>query len=625
MTREQFLELVKNPAQPISTESIASLTGQFPYCQPLRYLYLKNLAETESVQYPQQLKITAAVSPDRTRLFRFIHPEPSTVQADDMIAGVYADTIPDASSSTHEADSMLSAGQPFEEPSTSLSTETIEYEAPQEETRMSVEEIVNQRLKELNLWQEPEDHSAPIVEVINMSRDQPTDTDEEVQPVTTELPVFETPENDMSPAPLPDEEINEETIAETEQERNDEVKEDDKAMMTVEQVNPEQSAEAESAANTDPLEEIIQESLLETRLRNADYFDNHLPAEPNITAEISSVSDIPSTPHEAMGNDETAHKASTTEESLIPENPAPEKYTLHTGESHSFTEWLQLNRTTPASTTPPVITGDIHAKEAAEEPAIAEVLVTAASHLATSGTPEPQPEAAVTAPETGAGSLTAGLSENKETGNESRTISGPGIRFLYVKSGNAATMPAAPPDSHIGRVAAELANTPTVTPPIPSPAKQTSGENHATEAISVASTPISVAPAAADPLEADPTKETIFTGEIIPPRKPIPDPSLVDTDPPKPRIPGKELIEKFIREEPRITPSKSTFYSPSNMAKKSVIEPDDLVTETLASIYAQQGNYQKAINFYQKLSLKFPEKSRYFAALIEELNKKSNS
>ena len=55
------------------------------------------------------------------------------------------------------------------------------------------------------------------------------------------------------------------------------------------------------------------------------------------------------------------------------------------------------------------------------------------------------------------------------------------------------------------------------------------------------------------------------------------------------------------------------------MARLSVKENDDLVTETLANIYAQQGNTDKAISAYEKLALKYPEKRIYFANLIHKL------
>jgi hypothetical protein len=79
------------------------------------------------------------------------------------------------------------------------------------------------------------------------------------------------------------------------------------------------------------------------------------------------------------------------------------------------------------------------------------------------------------------------------------------------------------------------------------------------------------------------------------------------------------IIEKFIQEEPRIQKPQKEFYSPVNMARQSVVEDLSFVTETLAGIYAKQGNTAKAIRAYQTLSLKYPEKKLYFASLIEKL------
>ena len=51
---------------------------------------------------------------------------------------------------------------------------------------------------------------------------------------------------------------------------------------------------------------------------------------------------------------------------------------------------------------------------------------------------------------------------------------------------------------------------------------------------------------------------------------------------------------------------------------------DPICTETLAGIYLEQGYTQEAIDIYSQLSLRYPEKSVYFAALIDEINKKEN-
>jgi hypothetical protein len=84
------------------------------------------------------------------------------------------------------------------------------------------------------------------------------------------------------------------------------------------------------------------------------------------------------------------------------------------------------------------------------------------------------------------------------------------------------------------------------------------------------------------------------------------------------------IIERFIKEEPQIKPQSSDKLDNENKAKKSSEDRDELVTETLAGIYSEQMLYHKAIASYKKLMLKFPEKSRYFAAKIEQLEKKIN-
>lgn len=85
-----------------------------------------------------------------------------------------------------------------------------------------------------------------------------------------------------------------------------------------------------------------------------------------------------------------------------------------------------------------------------------------------------------------------------------------------------------------------------------------------------------------------------------------------------------DLIEKFIREEPKITRSKTEFYSPVNMAKQSVADDITFVSETLAKIYVLQGNYLKALHAYENLRLKYPEKRLYFALQIKNLRKLIN-
>jgi len=85
------------------------------------------------------------------------------------------------------------------------------------------------------------------------------------------------------------------------------------------------------------------------------------------------------------------------------------------------------------------------------------------------------------------------------------------------------------------------------------------------------------------------------------------------------------LIEKFLEAQPKMPPIKEGDGLAGENASQQEEEHEELVTETLASIYAQQGYYKKAIQIFEKLSLKYPEKSTYFAGHIEKIKNLMNN
>lgn len=99
-----------------------------------------------------------------------------------------------------------------------------------------------------------------------------------------------------------------------------------------------------------------------------------------------------------------------------------------------------------------------------------------------------------------------------------------------------------------------------------------------------------------------------------------------ESEPEKPKkMSRKELIDKFILENPSISRPKAEFYNPISVAQNSIIDQENIVSETLAKIYEKQGYFEKAISIYEKLGLKYPKKSRYFAAQIERLQESKES
>jgi hypothetical protein len=94
-------------------------------------------------------------------------------------------------------------------------------------------------------------------------------------------------------------------------------------------------------------------------------------------------------------------------------------------------------------------------------------------------------------------------------------------------------------------------------------------------------------------------------------------PDILVAEPPD----NLQAIDEFVAETAHVKDSVNVI-PVKQLADKSIEEDDELLSETLARIYEEQGLYNKAIRVYAKLSLKFPKKSVYFASLIKDLKSK---
>ena len=91
-----------------------------------------------------------------------------------------------------------------------------------------------------------------------------------------------------------------------------------------------------------------------------------------------------------------------------------------------------------------------------------------------------------------------------------------------------------------------------------------------------------------------------------------------------------DLIDKFIQDKPKLKQGvNSTKTAANNEVQKNLASQysrasEALMTETLAKVYLQQKNFKKALQAYHILSLKYPEKSGFFADQIRAINKQIN-
>ena len=499
MTRDQFTDFLRDPASiaNFAGDELQQLVADFPYCQPLRVLQLKQLKLNNSIQYSSRLKETAAYSPDRVKLYQVMNSKNKTTSP----VGISA--FPDLVENTIDQNPII---EEVATDLTSLSEQTPTGELAKANTE--IEEVVNQaqtiesdntntvepaevnpqeiivnRLKELDLWvekvEEQEEEKANISETAS----------------TIESPL-ETMEIDAEPSII--------------QENNEQESVFEETRLTEE-------SEVES-----PLE--INEQADHNTLVSG-YLESITQSNEMISASTNG------SPQQASEQDETPVL--------------------------SFTEWLKRK--------------DFPHEERKED-----------------------------------------ISSTTEFKNTSKEEAPVVAKLLYLKE------------------VVHEPSAPALEPPTATKVEEIKTENTEPPIASVSDEPAPIN----QPVRTLRTNEELGLKEVIRPIKKgraaerkNKNKAEEKSNNQKPNVNPEHqsnIIDRFIQEEPRITPIKATIYNPVNMARRSTIQPDDVVTETLAMIYAQQGNFEKAIAFYEKLSLKFPEKSVYFASLIQELKNKQN-
>ncbi|WP_268124158.1 hypothetical protein [Roseivirga pacifica] len=129
--------------------------------------------------------------------------------------------------------------------------------------------------------------------------------------------------------------------------------------------------------------------------------------------------------------------------------------------------------------------------------------------------------------------------------------------------------------------------------------------------------------------------EALLRGELPEEEKPTETPQApVEDNPAKAKTKRAkasqvDIIQKFIDTDPRFdAKSKGNPYEETepqeDLSQKNLKNSEAFFTETMAELMLKQKKYKKAINIYEKLGLKFPEKSAYFARQIEKVKSEYN-
>ena len=79
-----------------------------------------------------------------------------------------------------------------------------------------------------------------------------------------------------------------------------------------------------------------------------------------------------------------------------------------------------------------------------------------------------------------------------------------------------------------------------------------------------------------------------------------------------------EMLDRFLESNPKIIPVVSEEIT-IDIEESVQVNRSEIMTETLAQLYREQKKYKKALKGYEVLRLKYPEKSSFFAAQIQEL------